>query len=35
MCFHGSRQNGGFEMPKLTKRSVEALLPMAKDYFVW
>jgi integrase len=22
-------------MPKLTKRSVEALLPMAKDYFVW
>jgi integrase len=22
-------------MPKLTKRGVEALLPMAKDYFVW
>jgi integrase len=29
------RQTGENDMPKLTKRSVEALPPMAKDYFVW
>jgi integrase len=29
------RQNRGFGMPKLTKRSVEAYRPTKTDYFVW